>query len=339
MTFINWLKRFFTRKYPIIPGSLGITQNDIDNHAPSASVYIHKEVVASVAMPTFKGIRGDGTVRKFPYQFQAQSSACVAFTTAKIATILYFLLTGRIVKWSPGFWYTQRINKPAEGMGFDDITKLATLGAVTNEVLPSEGIGESEMNSLDLQDYIKNAADGFAISPYWIEVPLDFDTVASTIEVTKKPLMIWFSFGSGEWFYQTYPKIVSDNKPWNHSVTAVDTTTINGIPYIVIEDSADHEENRVKYISREFFARCILARYTMQFKFLDMPNKPKFDGTIRSLQQCLIYEKLLASGLDTNFFGELTKAALIKFQLKYGIVPAQGVFGPMTKNKLSELFN
>lgn len=42
-------------------------------------------------------------------------------------------------------------------------------------------------------------------------------------------------------------------------------------------------------------------------------------------------------GSETNYFGSLTKSAVIKFQNKYGLAP-DGIVGPKTAGKLSEIF-
>ncbi len=332
--------------------NFGITQEDIISGAISNNVYKQKEVVAKISIPTFNGINRDGSIRKFLYQFQDGSSGCVSFTMAKITMILYWLLNNRIVKWSPGFWYTQRINKPNEGMNFFDIVNLAANGAITNELLPSEGLSESQMNDLKITDYLKDSADGFSVSKNWIQLPLDFETVASTIENTKKPIMAWFTFGPGEFFGTAYPKIISIFKPWTHSTTFTDTATINGIKYLVLEESSDKEEYFQKFISKEFFSRCILARYPINFKFNEIEAlAPKYtftknlslgmtDPDIKFLQDILKYEGLMANNLQsTNYFGNITKNALIAYQNKNSISPAEGFFGRLTREKMNAVYS
>lgn len=332
MNIFNWIKSLFYKE-PI--RNFGIIDT-VETAGFTDSVYKHNEVVASVSIPSFKGVYGDGSIRKFTYQYQNGSSSCVAFTMAKIAQILYYLRFDRIVKWSPKFWYAQRSNKPEEGMAFQDIKNLASTGSLTEELLPSFGLTEQLMNTVIGLDYLKESADGFAVSPTWVELPLDFDTVASTIEQTKKGVMLWFKFSAGEFFYTSYPKMLNNNKTWAHSVTAVDTATINGKHYIVIEDSADYEANYRKFIDRNFFTRCYLARYPLSFKFEPVQSdKPVFNGSIKSLQDILKYEGFMASNVQsTGYFGDLTKQALIKFQLSKGISPAVGFFGTVTKNYL-----
>lgn len=59
---------------------------------------------------------------------------------------------------------------------------------------------------------------------------------------------------------------------------------------------------------------------------------------VRELQKVLQREGFLASTspIDGSFFSG-TKNAVIKFQQKYGITPAEGFVGPITKKKLNEL--
>ena len=42
-------------------------------------------------------------------------------------------------------------------------------------------------------------------------------------------------------------------------------------------------------------------------------------------------------GNETTYFGSLTRAAVIKFQIKYTLTPPQGFVGPGTRAKLGEM--
>jgi len=59
-------------------------------------------------------------------------------------------------------------------------------------------------------------------------------------------------------------------------------------------------------------------------------------GPVRKLQNFL-YQFRYLSETPTGYFGEKTKEAVIKFQAEYGITPAQGYVGAITRAKINEL--
>lgn len=64
--------------------------------------------------------------------------------------------------------------------------------------------------------------------------------------------------------------------------------------------------------------------------------------SVKSLQSLLIDKGFLAKGLDTGYFGEQTRAALVKFQLAHDVVasaaaPGAGAVGPQTREALNIL--
>ncbi len=306
-----------------------------------STVHQFNEAVASASIPEFKA-KQPSQWRKFPYQYQFSSSACVAYGTSKLCTILYFLKTDRIVKFSPAFFYTQRANKPSEGMVFSDIARLANTGALLYDLLPCEGMTEAQINSTKIEQYHRDAADAFAIPENWVEMPIDFETVASTIEKTGKGIKLWFQFGPNEFFGTQYPRVAGTNKPWGHDVTAIDAFTYDNKKYILIEDSADQENIYQKLIDRDFFqARCYLARYPINFKFDAAPIniKPVYTGSTASLQDCLTYEGVFPANVTSRgVYGSITIESVKKFQKKYGFEQT-GQVGPKTTAKLKELYS
>ncbi len=62
---------------------------------------------------------------------------------------------------------------------------------------------------------------------------------------------------------------------------------------------------------------------------------------VKALQQLLIKEGVYPQAIVSGYFGSLTKAAVEKFQVKYGIAqagdPGYGYVGPKTRAKLNEL--
>lgn len=296
------------------------------------------EAVGQIGIAEFRN-KKRSEWRTFVQQFQNTTSACVAFTTAKIALILYFLKTNRIVKFSPAWYYTQRKNKPAEGMFFGDIVSLSSKGSVLYELLPCEGITESAINAIRIEEEHKITAPAFALPVTWITVPVLFDRAASTVEITKKGIMCWFKIHKGEWFGNEIPKVLSRSEQISgHSVTIVDAFMYNGIEYLLIEDSADRIWQ--KLITREYFnARCYLLAYPINFKFnAGDESKPVYDGSIVSIQKCFRYEGLFPLNIPyAENWGKITTDSAIKFQNKYGLVQS-GIRSRQLEDKLKELY-
>lgn len=330
---IDFIKKLFWKKEDIqFLGILG--------ERSTANVYDFNEVVAKVSEPTWIEKTSDKW-RTFLPQWQAQSSSCVAFTVAKLSQILYYLKTGRKIKFSPGWIYKQRTPK-VEGMWIDNAIAIAGGGLPTEELYPSEGLTEQEINNLPSLPYADGVAKEFAISTNWVNMPLDFDAVASTIQTTQKGIMLWFQFGgNGEWFSNAFPSVRGSNVPYRHSVCAVDAVKYNNKEYLVIEDSCqvDGQFGHRRLISREFFdKRCYLARYPLNFKFDSGNIKPTYDGTISSLQDCLKVDGYFPSNVpSTGIFGNITIEAVKAFQ-KANNIQQTGNVGPVTTNKLKELF-
>ncbi len=296
------------------------------------------EMVAFSAEPQFK-VKNQAEWRKFPYQYQASTSACVAFTISKIATVLYNNISNYIVKFSPAFYYVRRFNKPNEGMAFANAVDLAKTGALPYDLLPCENLTEKDINKLEVKDYHLKVADAFEFPHNWVELPVDFETVAATIEVTNKAIMLWFKFGPQEFFNQQIPVVLNKLNIWKHSVTAVDAFTYNGVKYLLIEDSASKEGVYRKLVTKEFFNnKCILARYPINFKFALGEERPHYTGTITSLQDCLKFEGFFPKNVEsTGIVGKITKDALKQFQTKYALLVTGDVNNP-TSATIKQLF-
>lgn len=315
----NFLKKLFSREEEFFPGVL--KEKNLGNNA-----HTFEEGVGVTAVAGFP-VKKESEIRKFPYQYQYKSSACVAYTMAKIACVLYFLKTGRKIKFSPGFFYPRRLNKPSPGMFFSDITALANEGSCLYDLLPCEGMDETQINAIRIEEYHKQSADAFSIPKDWIETP-SFEQVAATIEKTGKPVMLWFSFGPGEFFGVSRPRILGNDKRWDHSVCAVDafTDVRDGKQYIRIEDSADKEQYYQKDIDKSFFARAWLRYYPRNFKFTKEEVVPIYAGTVKSMQAILQALGFFPNDptLLTGYFGSITENAVRDFCKAYGLAFVAG---------------
>jgi hypothetical protein len=305
--------------------------------------------------------------RKFPIFDQDGSGSCVAQTAAKLLGVSYYLDNEQYVHFSATDIYQQRVNKPSGGMASNDVFKIvSTNGATLEELVPSQGMNDAQMDAVNIPDYKREVGRVFRVKNY-ISVPAgNIDTIASIIQTTGKAVMVWFFFNYNEW--TDVPAIKDstlDNtsaKALRHSVTAVDFTLYQGKKAIIIEDSwgPTYGLGGQRVITEDFFkTRNYFAGYLMNFQFDtgDTINKPhaqftasmefgQKNGEIRVLQDILKYEGLFPANVEsTGYYGGITAKAVYQFQTKYKVASQveldnlQGmVAGPKTIEKLNELY-
>ena len=282
--------------------------------------------------------------RTFPVLNQERKNTCVANTMAKLLGIMYYLRDGIYIDFSRSDIYRRRVNKPTAGMVSNDAFQIAQNGVTLEDFVSSNQLTDAEIDALAVEKFKEEIGSVLKISNYLTIPSGDFETVASTIQATGKGVMVWFYFNSNEWSSK-YPKVIDNQltsvNALRHSVTADDWGLIKSKKYIKIEDSAWFGGINERWISEEFFkARNFYSAYAINFKF-DAPDvKPHYiQGNVKSLQDCLKYEQLFPSNIDSSgILGPITKKAVIDFQIKYGLNPPLGNVGPLTTTKLVSLF-
>ena len=166
---------------------------------------------------------------------------CVAQTVAKLLGILYFLKNSSepYVHFSAAHIFQRRQNKPASGMWGVDAFNIARKGVTLEVLAPSQNFNDAQMDGLAIEQYKQDVGQVFKMGNY-VELPFrDIDTVASTIQKTKKGVMVWFFFKYDEW--TNVPKILHptlayfDSDALRHSVTAVDFTMYGGEKALIID--------------------------------------------------------------------------------------------------------
>jgi len=270
---------------------------------------------------------------------QAQSGTCVTQTYATELSIIFQQKYGVWVDFSASFPYQLRTNPTISGCNSTDVFEVfPKIGDLFEKDMPSQLMSDAQVMAVKKQPYFDDLAKFLKVKR--IGLPLDFETIASTIQETGKGVMVWFKFSSSEW---TNTPTLSD-KPITsgHSVCAVDFILKGGKKYLVIQDSWGLKQavKGYRFISEEYFnARCFFAGYLMNFEYSGGVLRPVFDGSVSSLQDCLKYEGLFPSNVPSSgVLGTITRTALIAFQKRFNITPALGNFGEITKAKISELY-
>jgi hypothetical protein len=316
----------------------------IDNQTPEQKVknYSLSEVCLAPA-PVIWLEKDQSQWKKLPtIRNQDGSGSCVCQTYATELSILFEQKYGVWVDFSSTFPYQMRSQPMVSGCNSTDVYSIfPKLGSLFENYMPSMLMSDSQMMAVKKENYYNDLAKTFKVAR--IELPLDFETVASTIQATGKGVMIWVKFHPEEW--TDMPTVGTKSPTSGHSITAIDYFLQDGKKYLLIVDSwgKNYAIQGYRLISEEYFnARCFLCSYLKTFEVQDndtIPEKPKFDGSIMSAQKCFKWEKLFPANVpEVDNWGNITRTACIAFQKRYNITPALGNFGPLTKAKLREIY-
>lgn len=302
--------------------------------------YPQKELVAAIAPVVW--VKKD-RYKTYPVRKQNGSGSCVMMSMEKERGIIAEQKYGEFIVFSANPGYKNRANPAISGSTIEDLIRATQAPAVLENMSPSMSLNDLQMMATTWPKYTEDMGKVFAAKRIFMD--LDIDTIASTIENTGKGVGLTIRFGKGEWFYNKQVKRLRPESEWTmgHRCTAVDyTLNKDGVKCLVIEDSACEDGFPQRLVPEDFLMERTYWKpnYIKNFKaYVELPDKPSFDGTIKNLQDILKYEGLFDASADsTGYFGPITKKALVEFQKKYGIVPAEGVFGPVTQAKLKALY-
>lgn len=298
------------------------------------------------------------TYRSFPIRNQDGSSSCVAQTLALMLGVENLLEEGRFVELSAADIYTRRSNKPGGGMiGVNAFEIAKKFGATLEVLMPSQNIGESEINKAERKLSDEQISQVFKTGGY-VQLPFDIDKIASVI-ATGKAVMVWFQFPRSEWNKE--PKVSSSTDDIvHHSVTAVDFTLKNGKKYLVIQDSWGLDKTTdkgLRLISEEYIKkRMTFAGYVTALpnNWRDNPSVPDIakpsvyltqtlkigsrGDEVRQLQSVLKYEEMFPqTATQEGTFGPVTDRGVRLFQKKYNL-SVDGIIGPSSRRLINSLY-
>ena len=298
---------------------------------------------------------------------QNGSGSCVAQSAAKMLGIMYGLENpgSEYVHFSATDVYQRRHNRPAAGMNGTNALDIMRQGVTLEQLVPSQDMTDEEMDSVEIAPYKRQVGEVFKIDNYLVLSTGDIDEVASVMQRTGKPVMVWFYFTRDEWTDK--PDIrntdlrVNGSRTCRHSVVAVDfTLDKNGDKCLIIEDSWGPRAGKGgrRVITEYFFrARNFFAAYAINFKFEERetpPALPVFNEDMEfspvvvykdevGILQCVLQDLgFFPNNFPcTGYYGAITRRAVGKFQEAHGVVdkggPGYGRFGPKTRAKLREV--
>jgi len=298
---------------------------------------------------------------------QNNVGSCAAQALSLLLSILNWIEDKIFIILSSKPVYGRRKNKPSPGMYMDDVGNIGITYATVPEVLyPSPNDTEENMSNLD--DYI-SAFESMAKvlrakNYFWLYQTKDIDSFAQILSLGK-PIVLTVVFGDGE-FDKMVPEVKSVPVKYGHAITILPNAyfTYQGKKAVLIQNSwGDFRYYGGRQILTEDWF--IKNRVICGMWFEDLNNlavfnsdiaKPKYhfandlyvgmqNSEVAMLQRCLGYEKdddgyifpLYQS--PTGYFGGITRNAVKRFQIKYGIEPVLGYCGPKTRTKLNKLFS
>lgn len=319
--------------------------------------YHFGEIVAS-ADPVNWVVKPRNEWRKFPIFDQDGSGSCVAQTMAKLMGIMYSLINGVYVHFSATHIYQRRSNKPAGGMGGDDVFNIASEGVTLEELVPSQSMNDAQMDGISIPQYKQDVGKIFKISKNRVILPIkDIEVVASVIQRTGKGVMAWTFWNYDEW--TPVPKVLRlldlyASSTSRHSTAQVDFTLVDqtnlpeypeawGKKALIMDESWNKSValDGQRVLTEDFFkVRNFYTAYPLTFVFEDGQNipdttKPRFTFT---KQLAFISWDMVKDQPADMVKHNIQKDEVVKLQdiLKYeGYFPinteSTGYFGAITK--------
>lgn len=330
--------------------------------------YSFEEIVAS-ANPVQWVEKNYDQWRKYPTFNQDGSSSCVAQTIAKMVGIHEHLNHGSFIHFSASYIYQKRSNAPGLGMiGVNAFEILRNKGITLEELMPSQNMNEQEINSVSEDVSDRRVAQVFKIKNYVVVPIRNIETVASIIQTTSKPVMVWFRSSYRAWNAERPRLPMAETLDVHHSVTATDYCLIDGRKHLIVEDqwgTTGFKETGQRAISEEVFNNTnTFVAYFMNLDYDTRETKDEFelpkhkfnkklyygmrnDSDVKAMQKILKHLGYFPANVEAtgNYFG-LTAKAVLRFQKEHMKLPesilsqltgSNSVVGPKTREALNSL--
>ena len=189
------------KKYKPVNGVLPDTRTDEEK----ALDYKQEELVTAPAPVVWTKKTSYNT---YPVRKQNGSGSCVAQSTEKARGINLQQKYGEFIFTSATPTYASRQYPENSGSTKVDYIKYVNMGSVPESIVPSQSLTDAQMATKPTQWQLDLAK---VTGAKCVDIPIDIDTVASTIQATGKGICVWFRFGPGEWFERKEVGIVDNS--------------------------------------------------------------------------------------------------------------------------------
>lgn len=291
--------------------------------------------------------------RELPSKNQGQSSSCVGQAWSYYSEVLEYLETRHFRRQSARFIYSQ-IYLPSGGAYLRDGGQILTNQGEVPEPLVPDYKTEAEMRYKDdITPDIKEMAKVYLKGNYALIQAVSIDTLASIIQQN-------YGFVAGvadDFRPENWTKEIvkpGSRREEGHALYFGKFKLINGKKYVGAKNSWGDKVGKKgwQWFGEEWLK---LGRFFNPRTIINLENiverpkkKPKAyflhnlgagmkSPEVAKLQECLAYLGLFNYPQFTGYFGGITLKGVKAFQILHGI-PATGFVGPMTRNKLNEIF-
>lgn len=288
---------------------------------------------------------------KLSIRFQSTSGSCGGQSGAKGMEYI----VKQIASASP--IYKERTNYPAEGMWIQQIGDiLKNQGTCLESECTSENMTEEQMDDVKIPDILEFKVSGYYMLPFGSDINMDL--LAEALDAGN-PIIILIRSNSQE--YISVP--ISNGQPttFGHFVCSIPSnyTLYNGEKSVIIDDSCApgstinekgqriFTESFLKARSFGIMALIPLQTSTMPvYEFNTDLSLGMTSQDVGALQKVLQALGLFPSSqTTTDYFGPITKKAVMAFQQKYsdtvllpaGLSEPTGFVGSFTRMQLNAL--
>lgn len=276
--------------------------------------------------------------KSFPIRNQNGSSMCGAFSGAKVLGANNVSEFG-FKNLDTRFIYNLRKNINSEGMALYDLLDiLCKYGAPEDNLLSSDNLNETQANTYQYTDAVKEEALKYKGSSY-VFTSTNIDEIYMAVKNGYFPILL-IRCHISEWTSE--PKVIQGITSFNvsHFIPVVDATLYNGKKCLIIEDSwgSSYGINGRRILSEDFLdQRLITGGYVIDWKKLPEPTKPTYSFTkilkkgmnnkdVIALQHILKFEGcMIPTQESTGLYGSITANAVKKLWKKYSIATQQEI--------------
>ena len=296
---------------------------------------------------------------KMPVKDQNGSGSCGGQAWAYYAAALEALATGTYEERSAKYIYAQTYVPPAGSMGRDNAEIFVKQGVARETALTSYNNGNPPDEAFmqragDITPAIREDAKLDKSSAY-ANVICTIDEIARAIRDNNGAILLIEGQDNGTW-WSAYPK-PPQTVIWRHWIYACKARRDGGKKYIGFINSWGKGvgEQGIQWLGEEWFTtRHITQAWTHIYSPVVPPSfhynfvvNLKYGTThvdIQGLQTALQFEGFFPKNVPTTqYYGELTRKAVLAFRVKYGISsstdPMGKSCGPLTRAKLNNIFS